>query len=91
MGCCAQTQSNMIIKSSIIPHLYHESLENEKTNIFQKSNSIFKIIIPRKKIKSDKTPDYKTKNEKNKTEIKKRKSMNIFKEASYNEVCECTK
>ena len=89
MGCCVLTQEKIVIKSSEIPLSDQESSENENENDFQK-NSI-NIADPAKKIKSDKNFELIIQKEKNKTEKKNLKSMNMLKEISYNEVCDCTK
>ena len=89
MGCCVLTQEKIVIKSSEIPLSDQESSENENENDFQK-NSI-NIVDPAKKIKSDKNFELIIQKEKNKTEKKNLKSMNMLKEISYNEVCDCTK
>ena len=93
MGCCVRNQENVVIKSSNIPLLYQESLENEKENDHQnKSNIDSNMVISKQKNKSFKNPDLVTKKDiKNKIEKKNIKSMNALKEISYNEVFDSTK
>ena len=89
MGCCARTKEEVIIKSSI-PLSYKKSIEND--NSYQKNPAVIAgIVITERKKESSKTFDLTTEKDKNKTEKKNLKSMNILKEISYNEVRKCAK
>ena len=89
MGCCTPIEEEMVIKSNI-PFTDRKFLESEKKNNFQKDLSANLVVVKQKK-KSDKTLDLVNQKEQNKIEQKHRKSMNILKEISYNEVCYCAK
>ena len=89
MGCCTPIEEEMVIKSNI-PFTDRKFLESEKKNNSQKDLSANLVVVKQKK-KSDKTLDLVNQKEKNKIEEKHRKSMNILKEISYNEVCYCAK
>ena len=91
MGCCARTQSNLIIKSSSIPLTCLQSLDEKENNLQNNSNIIANIGTPKQKMKSNKTYYLKIQKGKNKTEKKNIKTMNILKEISFNEVNETTK
>ena len=91
MGCCARTQSNLIIKSSSIPLTCLQSLDEKENNLQNNSNIIANIGTPKQKMKSKKTYYLKIQKGKNKTEKKNIKTMNILKEISFNEVNETTK
>ena len=88
MGCCVQ---NMAINSSSIPLSPQESFENE--NNFQNNFNIVPniIVVKKPKTKSNKTSEHIVQKGRNKVDRKNIKSMNVLKELSYDEVCECTK
>ena len=89
MGCCTPIEEEIVIESNI-PFTDRKLLESEKKNNSQEDLSANLVSVKQKK-KSDKTLDLVNQKEKNKIEEKHRKSMNILKEISYNEVCYCAK
>ena len=89
MGCCTPIEEEIVIESNI-PFTDRKLLESEKKNNSQKDLSANLVAVKQKR-KSDKTLDLVNQKEKNKIEEKHRKSMNILKEISYNEVCYCAK
>ena len=89
MGCSILTRKKIVIKSNTSLPL-QKSPQNEKKNNFQR-NTNASIIIPKQKIISEETFNIKIQKEKNKIGKRSIKAMNILKEISYDEVCDCAK